>query len=274
MSAVEMDVQTADTTATAGRREWGEWHGDKLEYARLPLVVITNAALSAAAVRAYAYMIAVIGRPVPTNSDGKWHLTKRNILNQARLTEHTWRKVVRELEAAGLYLGERPDPEDREGGRLCWVHHLYPPAPPAEPAGPTTRRISTRGAATRCDSTRGVAATLDRDTSARGTETERHTPARARSGRVCRFADFWAVYPRRQGEAPAKRVWQRMGLDDIADRLIADVRARSAGDYRWRAGYAPNASNYLADERWRDAIEAGRATKAQGDDDVHFRLAI
>lgn len=260
------------------RLEWGEWHGDKLEYARLPLLVITNPDLSAQAVRAYGYMVGVIGRPVPGNSDGRWHLTKRDICKQAHLSDHTWRRVVRELEAAGLYLGERPEPQDRAGGLLCWVHHVFPPAQPASGCGsgrPTTRRFSTSGESTGGESTRGEAATLTRGTSPKESEQEKHTPARARGECVStqdRFDAFWSVYPEHTGEVAARRVWRKKRLDDIADKLIADVKNRRAHDRKWRAGYPPAAVTYLRDERWRD--EVARCDSLQdSEDDIAFRLA-
>lgn len=72
---------------------------------------------------------------------------------------------------------------------------------------------------------------------------------------AARFDDFWAVYPNRKGKAAALRTWQRKRLDALADRIIADVQARIAGDRQWLDGYIPHGSTYVNGEGWLDAIE-------------------
>ena len=81
---------------------------------------------------------------------------------------------------------------------------------------------------------------------------------------AARFADFWAVYPNRKGKAAALRTWQRKRLDAIADRIIADVQARIAGDRQWLDGYIPHGSTYVNCEGWLDAIEPPKLRAVAG----------
>lgn len=81
---------------------------------------------------------------------------------------------------------------------------------------------------------------------------------------AARFAEFWAVYPNRKGKAAALRTWHRKRLDALADRIIADVQARIAGDRQWLDGYIPHGSTYVNGEGWLDAIEAPRLRAVAG----------
>lgn len=73
--------------------------------------------------------------------------------------------------------------------------------------------------------------------------------------RAARFDEFWAVYPNRKSKAKALAAWRRKGLDRIADRIIADVKARASGDRQWLDGFIPHGSTYVNGEGWEDAIE-------------------
>ena len=77
------------------------------------------------------------------------------------------------------------------------------------------------------------------------------TAHRLRHGR---FEAFWKVYPLKKGRANAARSWKRQRLDSIADRIIADVQARLAGDRQWLDGYIPHGSTYINGRGWEDAI--------------------
>lgn len=79
-----------------------------------------------------------------------------------------------------------------------------------------------------------------------------------------RFAEFWQAYPNKRGKADAEKTWRRKGLDGIADRIIADVLARIAGDRQWRDGFIPHGSTYVNAEGWQDAIEAPRLRAVGG----------
>lgn len=75
---------------------------------------------------------------------------------------------------------------------------------------------------------------------------------------AARFAEFWAVYPRREARKQALDVWQRKRLDERADALIADVEKRKREHRPWLEGYVPHAVVYLRNERWDDEIDQSR----------------
>lgn len=75
---------------------------------------------------------------------------------------------------------------------------------------------------------------------------------------VDRFGEFWRVYPRKQGKKKARETWKRKHLDSKADEIIADVQARKQHDQQWLAGYIPNGSTYVNQERWQDEINQRR----------------
>lgn len=78
--------------------------------------------------------------------------------------------------------------------------------------------------------------------------------SRSLGQQAARFDDFWAVYPNRKGKADAMKKWQARKLDGIADRIIADVKARMAGDREWLDGFVPHGSTYINGSRWEDDI--------------------
>ena len=88
-----------------------------------------------------------------------------------------------------------------------------------------------------------------------------------------RFAEFWQAYPNKKGKAVAEKAWKRKRLDAIADRIIADVKARAAGDRQWLDGFIPHGSTYVNGEGWQDAIEPPRDNSggADGRDDFMAR---
>ncbi len=75
---------------------------------------------------------------------------------------------------------------------------------------------------------------------------------------AARFDEFWAAYPNRKGKAEALKKWRALSLDAIADRIIADVKARIACDREWISGYVPHGSTYVNGRGWEDEIAAGR----------------
>ena len=64
------------------------------------------------------------------------------------------------------------------------------------------------------------------------------------------FDEFWAVYPKKRKKKTALDIWRRKKPD--ASVLIADVRARLAGDKQWLGGFVPDPTTYLNGERWND----------------------
>lgn len=83
---------------------------------------------------------------------------------------------------------------------------------------------------------------------------------------AARFSEFWAEYPVKKGKAAAEAKWKARNLDALADRILADVRARKIRDRQWLDGYAPHASTYVNGRGWEDEIEApkpnGRSASA------------
>lgn len=77
----------------------------------------------------------------------------------------------------------------------------------------------------------------------------------ADEGGHSRFAEFWAVYPRKVGRKPAWEQWRKHRLDRLADVILADIGVRQKADRRWLAGYIPNPLTYLTQERWEDSLE-------------------
>jgi hypothetical protein len=77
--------------------------------------------------------------------------------------------------------------------------------------------------------------------------------ADAASDSASRFADFWAVWPKREDKDDAENVWRAKKLDKVADTIIADVVARVARFQGWRERqYIPGPAKYLRRKRWLD----------------------
>lgn len=78
------------------------------------------------------------------------------------------------------------------------------------------------------------------------------------------FAEFWAVYPRREAKAAAFKAWKRLKPDaDLIATIVAAVRARSQTPQWLDSGgkYVPLPATYLNGERWLDNAEAKPARK-------------
>lgn len=86
-----------------------------------------------------------------------------------------------------------------------------------------------------------------------------HKESKAIVRQAARFAEFYAEYPVKKGKAQAEAKWKARGLDAIADRIIADVKARKVRDRQWLDGYAPHASTYVNGRGWEDEIETRQA---------------
>jgi hypothetical protein len=69
------------------------------------------------------------------------------------------------------------------------------------------------------------------------------------------FDDFWREYPTKTAKPQCAAKWAKKGCDLLADRIVADVVAKKAGDRRWLDGYVPNPLTYLNQERWNDPIQ-------------------
>jgi hypothetical protein len=87
-------------------------------------------------------------------------------------------------------------------------------------------------------------------------ETEREKPL---AQQAARFDEFWSVYPVKKGRADAVKKWKLWNLDQIADQIIDDVKARKRDDRQWlRDGgaFIPHGSTYVNKRGWEDAIDA------------------
>ena len=66
---------------------------------------------------------------------------------------------------------------------------------------------------------------------------------------------FWELYPKKVKRKSALDLWTRKRLDSLAERIYSDIPQRIASDRRWKAGYVPDPTTYLQQERWNDEIE-------------------
>ncbi|MDA8375837.1 MAG: hypothetical protein M0Z50_01945, partial [Planctomycetia bacterium] len=92
---------------------------------------------------------------------------------------------------------------------------------------------------------------------------------------AARFAEFYAVYPKKAGRAEALKAWKAKKLDRLADTIIADVKRRQVEHRGWLEGFTPNPATYLRGERWTDEIEPIRkasVTAVPQSDDISQTL--
>ena len=68
-----------------------------------------------------------------------------------------------------------------------------------------------------------------------------------------RFDDFWKAYPKKKDKKKALAVWKRDKLDSHADKILANLRARTD----WKdIQFTPLPTTYLNGERWLDELES------------------
>jgi uncharacterized protein YdaU (DUF1376 family) len=82
---------------------------------------------------------------------------------------------------------------------------------------------------------------------------EKKEPKHARTS-SSRFADWWAVYPKKRARKACEKKWVAKNFDAMADELIADVQNRIKRDTRWLRGYPVDPHTYLNQERWTDEL--------------------
>lgn len=107
--------------------------------------------------------------------------------------------------------------------------------------------------------TETVIETEPRNNPSQNPESTKEARSKSLGQQAARFEDFWTVYPNKKGKADAMKAWKRKRLDDLAERIIADVLARAVGDRQWLDGYIPHGSTYVNGEGWQDAIEPPKA---------------
>lgn len=71
-----------------------------------------------------------------------------------------------------------------------------------------------------------------------------------------RFDDFWETWPkseRKQDKGKCAEKWKVAGLDEIADRILADVATKKLTQ-KWQGGYIEAPEVYLNNKRWEDGV--------------------
>ncbi len=69
-----------------------------------------------------------------------------------------------------------------------------------------------------------------------------------------RFDEFWNVWPaskRKVGKAAAAAKWQRLKLDEVADKIIGHVKVLKTTE-QWTTGFEPAPLTYINQRRWED----------------------
>ena len=71
-----------------------------------------------------------------------------------------------------------------------------------------------------------------------------------------RFDDFWSVWPsskRKVAKVAVQAKWEKHGLDEVADVIIAHVDSIKTSD-QWTSGYEPAPLTYINQRRWEDEL--------------------
>lgn len=171
------------------------------------------------------------------------HLRKQTLSARVRTGRDGVYALLKELEARGYLRTEQKRSADGRGfGEIDYIvsESVYPgqadtrdaDTPDADTPEPTLVRIE------------------------RATRIEGEQPIAQRS--ALRFAEFWAVYPKRVGKKKSLAKWKAKGLDSQADTIISDVQRRSTEDGRWLDGFIPDPLTYLDGERWEDELQPRR----------------
>lgn len=73
------------------------------------------------------------------------------------------------------------------------------------------------------------------------------------------FENFWKTWPaskRKVGREACEKKWRLKGLDEVADEILAHVRAMKQTE-QWREGFEPSPITYLNQSRWLDGNPEG-----------------
>jgi hypothetical protein len=74
-----------------------------------------------------------------------------------------------------------------------------------------------------------------------------------------RFEEFWETWPkgeRRQDRKKCIEKWRALGLDAVADLILADIEVKKQTE-KWRGGFVEAPLVYLNGRRWEDGVQAG-----------------
>ena len=85
------------------------------------------------------------------------------------------------------------------------------------------------------------------------------------AGGVKRFEDFWSAWPvneRKQDKVKCAQKWRRVGLDRMADEILADIAVKRQTQ-KWQDGYVEAPLVYLNGKRWEDGVTPGLSESGQ-----------
>ncbi len=105
---------------------------------------------------------------------------------------------------------------------------------------------------------------------------ELNKPPISPTGGSVRFEDFWNIYPVKEAKKACIKKWERLGLDKMADEIIAKVDLQLLNDRKWISGFAPNPLTYIIQERWNDELDTrarGTNSRQQSTDSFHNTMA-
>lgn len=93
-------------------------------------------------------------------------------------------------------------------------------------------------------------------------ETSKKELTREQEGR---FAEFWAIYPRKEAKGTAERAWKAAIRKSPAAEILEAIAWRAA---RWKEDgtdrtYIPHPATWLNGERWRDQRESAPTRKRE-----------
>lgn len=95
-------------------------------------------------------------------------------------------------------------------------------------------------------------------------------------GTSVRFEEFWNIYPVKEAKKACLQKWKRLGLDEIADEIIAKVDLQRLNDRKWLSGFPPNPLTYINQERWNDELDTrvrNTTPKQQSTENFHNTMA-
>lgn len=81
--------------------------------------------------------------------------------------------------------------------------------------------------------------------------------SRAKSALDSRFADLWAIYPRREAKQAAEKAFRNLKPYEIEAALV-DVKRRITAEWKGKdPQYIPHPATYLRGKRWNDEPQGG-----------------
>jgi uncharacterized protein YdaU (DUF1376 family) len=86
-----------------------------------------------------------------------------------------------------------------------------------------------------------------------------HNPKKIQNKNIntsSRFDEFWSTWPqskRKVGKAAAQAKWEKHGLDEVADLIIANVEELKSSE-QWTSGFEPAPLTYINQRRWEDEL--------------------